>query len=647
MRKLKCKKLIIVITVLAFILSFSGNAFAYSNNQNGPQVLGEKKYISTIYKSGNLSKLSDSNKVIKKYAAMNFEISSYDDLKSKVAYIVQNRITDANFHITYKCGSDFNYVIEQQLKGLWHNLPVDDYTNISPLSWAVHGNGYDGDFNLSVKYTYVETKDQADYVETQVKQILSQIIKPGMSDLEKEKAIHDYIILNTALDETSTDTDIKCSAYNAITKHSAVGLGYALLCYKMLTDAGIEARIVMRYNFGEDGYAWNMVKIGGIWYHLDCTCDDRVSEVKGSVGYDYFNKTGWEIDQDGAHHMDDTKYPIAGTEFDTSFFASIDSVTLKNSEIDVKTSNIKNNTSIKFSLIHEDDNDASKTDYEEKLSMVDDDSKLVVSNGAYVGDYVIPDYVPEGNYKIKVTIGDQTAYSNVFPVKRDSAITVNNLKDSYIGNDLPETLTGSITDKDGISTAMISLEDAHYNYVDLTTGQPSDNSTKTIELNSDGTFSVDIPALNKIANGKFTIVIDVIDSNGNDTTREISFTNSGYDWNKILNDKPWKTKYSSYTELKTLMNVDANKKFTVKFSQSFNFYTLSCTGAVKIIDAQSGDKIPSVFNSLTSKSVQIIPKSSLTAGRVYYIVIDKQGIESLDGENLKNGVVCPFKVTDN
>lgn len=650
MRKLKSKKLIIVITVLVFMLSFSGNVFAYSNSQNGQQVLAEKKIISTIYKFRNSSQLGDSNKIIKRYATSNFEVSSYNDLKNKIEYIINNRITEANLHITYSYGGNVD-VLQGQIDGLLDNPPVDEYTATSIISRERPAcSGRDGDFNIPVKFTYVENKSQVDYVDSQVKQILSQIIKPGMSDLDKEKAIHDYIVLNVAYDETTPDDeDIKFSDYNAVTKHIAVCEGYSLLTYKMLTAAGIEARIVVSNDNDEYGHAWNMAKIGGAWYHLDCTFDDPVPDVKGRVEYDYFNKTDNEIASDSEHQWDRIKYPAATTKFDSTKVEepSIYSVNFnKNGVIDVETSYIKDNVGIEFSLVHEDGSDASKTYDLDNFVLID--SNPVVSDDGYAARYFIPNYVPEGNYKVKVTIGEVTAYSPVISVKRDSQITVSNLKDGYVGSNFSSTLTGNVSDKDGINYLAVDLEDAEGNYIDLSSGVVTDGGVKVFEANSDGSFSQSIPALDKIKDGNYTITLMAFDSNGIETLKEINFTKTSnvYDWQKILNSKPWNAKYSGFTELKTLMNVASNKKFTIKFSSAADFSTLKNSN-IEIIDAESGAVILSNVTKITDTSVQIAPASNLTAGRVYYVVVNNDAIKAGNGKSLKNGVVCPFKVADN
>lgn len=647
MKNIKSKKVVIMFVLLAFIMSFSENAFAAVVPKKQKVAL-ERTWTSPVSKG--LKEISSSK--TQNLLSTSFDVTSSSDLTSRIQYILNNRLTDVNLHITYSFDVD---QLGSQLKDLLEtNPPVDEYVYSSITYLSYSGSGYDGDYNIPLKLEYVETKAQADAAETKVRQILSQIIKTGMSDLDKEKAIHDYIVSNVAYDESLTDH----SDYGALFNHTTVCQGYALLTYKMLTDAGIKAKIVISNNDNsETGHAWNMVQINGVWYHLDCTFDDPVPDVPGRVEYNYFNKTDDEIASDGDHQWDKTKYPAATTKFnfDTAFntntdgVPSINSVTLsKNGEIDVETSNASDGTKVSFNLVHEDGSDASQTNEENNITILDDNP--IILEGNYSGNYYIPEYVPEGNYKIKVAVGSVAAYSNVISVKRDSQITVNNLHDGYYGSNISSTVTGTISDKDGIDNAYILMINSNGETINLTTGAADDNYYNTIDdinLNSDGTFSQSIPAIDELADGKYTIEIRAFDSNEFETVKKIPFTkDSSYDWQKLLDSKPWKTKYSSFAELSTLMDVGVNKKFNVKFSQDVDFLTLSNSN-VQIIDAASGQVVSSSFVKLSNNSVQIAPKSNLTAGRVYYIVIDNTNVKSASGKSLKSGVICPFKVADN
>lgn len=641
MKNLKSSKVIITFVVLAFIMSFSGNAFAAAVTETTKVAL-EQKWINPA--SRDLKQISFSQN--KNILGASFEVTSFDELKSKIQYILVNRLTDVNIHSNY-CDNADNF--NNQIKTLMNDSStVDDYALGSILGWTCYtsGSGYEYDINLQI--SYVETKAQADSVETQVRQILSQIIKPGMNDFDKEKAIHDYIVSTVAYDTSLTDHSDYGALFN---KHTTVCQGYALLCYRMLTDSGINARLVLSDNTSdEDGHAWNMAQIDGKWYHLDCTYDDPVPDVPGRIEYNYFNKTDAEMAVN--HTWDRTQYPAASTEFkfpNTIKRHNIDWVVLrKNGEINISTTGISDGTEINFSLVNEDGTDASETDGRNNIIFMD--AAPVINGGTYSGQYFIPEYVPEQNYKIKVTIGDQTSYSNVISVKRDSTVVVNSIKDGYTGKDISSTLAGTASDKDGVDEVEVGIKNSDGKYIDLNTGlydEKLSNIAVKINLNSDGTFSQSIPVIDKISDGKYTIEISVFDSNGFETVKAINFTKaSAYDWQKILDNKPWKLEYSSLTELNTLMDVPANKKFTVKFSQDVDFNTLSNSN-VKIIDAENGQVILSAVTKATGNSMQIEPTSTLTAGRVYYIVISNDTLKSTSNKNLKNGVVCPFKVADN
>jgi len=641
MKNLKSSKVIITFVVLAFIMSFSGNAFAAAVTETTKVAL-EQRWTNPA--SRDLKQISFSQN--KNILGTSFEVTSFDELKSKIQYILVNRLTDVNIHANY-CGN-IDYFSDQIKTLLSDSSTVDDYVFGSIIGFTCNMNGNSYNYDASLQISYVETKAQADIVETKVREILSQIIKNGMDDVEREKAIHDYIVSTVAYDTSLTDHSDYGALFN---KHTTVCQGYALLCYKMLTDAGINTRLVISDNASNEyGHAWNMAQINGRWYHLDCTYDDPVPDVPGRIEYNYFNKTDAEMAVN--HTWDKTKYPAATTEFEfpnTGKIHNIDLVHLgKYGQINISTSGINDGTKINFSLVNEDGTDASETDGKNNIIFMDEAPNIYA--GTYSGQYFIPEYVPEQNYKIKVTIGYQTAYSSIISVKRDSTITVNSIQDGYVGKDISSTLTGTVSDKDGVDVVEVGIKNSDGNYVNLNTGLYDgqlNNIAVKVNLNQDGTFSQSIPVIDKIGDGKYTFEISAFDSNEFETVKSINFTkDSSYNWQRILNNKPWTAKYGSLTQLNTIMDVSPNKKFTIKFSKDVDFSTLS-NSDVQVIDAENGQAIFSVITKLTDDSVEVAPTSPLTNGRVYYIVISNDTLKSVDSNSLKNGVVCPFKVADN
>jgi len=225
-------------------------------------------------------------------------------LQANINIAMHSRLT--NYSVIYKGNistlkSDINTVINNILNS-------DDYlkfTSKYSYSYFVVGNTA----TITFKFSYCNTATMDSYVATQETQILNQIITPDMNVYQKEKAIHDWIVKNVSYDTTLA----KHSDYNALTApYKTVCQGYALLAYKMLNQVGIQTKII---SGKADGYAhaWNEVNLDGVWYHLDCTWDDPVPDIKGTVLYNYYNLTDSQIK---TNHAWTGTYPAANTSFD-------------------------------------------------------------------------------------------------------------------------------------------------------------------------------------------------------------------------------------------------------------------------------------------------------------------------------------------
>jgi Leucine-rich repeat (LRR) protein len=145
------------------------------------------------------------------------------------------------------------------------------------------------------------------------KEIVAQIVKPGMTEYERERAIHDYVIKNARYDNESVNAgnipDDSYSPYGLLINKTGVCQAYASTMYMMLNMAGIENVIVLgSVSGGPIDHTWNIVKIDGQYYHLDATWDDPSTEPGSSaVSHDYFNITDGKMAFDHTWKRDD--YP--------------------------------------------------------------------------------------------------------------------------------------------------------------------------------------------------------------------------------------------------------------------------------------------------------------------------------------------------
>lgn len=134
---------------------------------------------------------------------------------------------------------------------------------------------------VTFKYTieYLSTAEEEAQVTEKLNQIMGSLVNDEMSDYDKFIAIYDYICQHVSYDHAGLEAglDTIYSAYAALIKGQAVCQGYASLLYRMLLMAGVPARLVSGYadasNPTESRHAWNIVKIGNVYYNVDVTWD--------------------------------------------------------------------------------------------------------------------------------------------------------------------------------------------------------------------------------------------------------------------------------------------------------------------------------------------------------------------------------------
>lgn len=147
-----------------------------------------------------------------------------------------------------------------------------------------------------VFFYYIDTKENIEIMKNElnnkVDSVLGEIIKPNMSEFEKELAIHDYIVLNTEYDyenfENGTVPNDSYNTYGTLMTGVAVCEGYAETFKLLLNKVGIESMIVVSHPMN---HAWNIVTLDGVDYQVDVTWNDPVPDRKGKVSYKHLNLT--------------------------------------------------------------------------------------------------------------------------------------------------------------------------------------------------------------------------------------------------------------------------------------------------------------------------------------------------------------------
>ncbi|QKS48643.1 leucine-rich repeat domain-containing protein (plasmid) [Paenibacillus cellulosilyticus] len=113
----------------------------------------------------------------------------------------------------------------------------------------------------------------------EARDVIARLIKPGMSDLVKETAIHDYLLNKITYDWQYYSKRIKTGTdpygiYGALIEGISVCEGYARAMNLLGQLAGLDIMYISGTSLGGVGHAWNLVKINGSYAHVDVTWDD-------------------------------------------------------------------------------------------------------------------------------------------------------------------------------------------------------------------------------------------------------------------------------------------------------------------------------------------------------------------------------------
>lgn len=135
--------------------------------------------------------------------------------------------------------------------------------------------------------------------------VAASITNAGMTDREKVRAVHDWIINNTVYDYQNylndTIPDVSYKIDGVMLKGTAVCDGYAKTFDYFMYVLGIRHEYLSGEAFNGEtvgGHAWNRVMIDGNWLYVDCTWDDPISKTGNVLRYDYFLISYEDISKD-------------------------------------------------------------------------------------------------------------------------------------------------------------------------------------------------------------------------------------------------------------------------------------------------------------------------------------------------------------
>ena len=218
------------------------------------------------------------------------KIQNLEDMEDNIYKHLENR--DINFTFLYTgARKEFEDNILTRMKGAYSK---DDYLERSWLKIQPKAKVTDDGIETTLDVTYLTTKEEEEYIDTELESATKSLIKPNMTELEKVRNINNYILNRYEYDYTLKSI----SVYSALTTSVAVCQAYSMTANKMLNFAKIENRIVIG-KIKDIPHSWNIVKINNNWYQLDTTNNDSIKRDKYFlVGDNTLITDGYDWEQD-------------------------------------------------------------------------------------------------------------------------------------------------------------------------------------------------------------------------------------------------------------------------------------------------------------------------------------------------------------
>lgn len=245
--------------------------------------------INLLESRGAISPVIDQAKKIMNYERFEGDNSpvTQNMLQENIEKMIYDMVEEQIFDISLIKEVELRETMEKAMENI---SQVPTYSSLIKSYKMVQ---YKNELTISMDYniTLAKHEEAKDFA----KKVILKIIKPDMSDIEKELAIHDYIIERVTYNQEEVLEDSVYTMYGALIKGSAVCHGYAESFQYMGYLAGLDTGLVTGEATSDGvtvGHAWNMVTLDGKTYHVDLTWDDPVMENNDeTVSYEYFNVT--------------------------------------------------------------------------------------------------------------------------------------------------------------------------------------------------------------------------------------------------------------------------------------------------------------------------------------------------------------------
>lgn len=223
-----------------------------------------------------------------------FSPSNYQDLLNIYYTVLNSGVSEFSFY----CPDDYSNCLEQI------NDLANDQRTLSTINNFVHPfnsfkhleTSYDDYGKVTLNIEHIYTDSDIKLISSKVKNIEKEIWTDSMSDEDKIKEAHNYIINNSKYDQDRSDNNVV--KYKSDTAYGTLLEGYSLCGgYTDAMELFLEDLKIKSYKISSENHVWNAVNLNNAWYHLDLTWDDPITTDGSDIlEYNFFLITTSELD---------------------------------------------------------------------------------------------------------------------------------------------------------------------------------------------------------------------------------------------------------------------------------------------------------------------------------------------------------------
>lgn len=219
--------------------------------------------------------------IVRPYSYKALDNEKYTYIYDAIVTAVDRRRTDIKFSEVMGITADDYLAVYQQI----YNDELNMFFIDPKIQYSIQSSTKTvASAVIIYKHGEEEINRMENAIDEEVNRVLGGITE-DMSQYDIVKYFHDYICENVVYDDKAENCN---NIYGAFVNKRALCQGMAKAFSYLCGKVGIETLTITG---DADGIAhmWNMVKIGGDWYHIDPTYDNAESANYGRyVRYDYF-----------------------------------------------------------------------------------------------------------------------------------------------------------------------------------------------------------------------------------------------------------------------------------------------------------------------------------------------------------------------